>query len=75
MQINFVEIDCKQSLYGQLRGLAHIEARLERGEISPLPLVCSCFYELGCFARPLDYPERDRLQSIVEKKSSPTCLF
>ena len=64
-------VDCKQSLSGQSRGCAHSAARLERGGInekrlspSSPPLVCSSFFALGYFARPLDYPERDCLQSI-----------
>ena len=36
---------------------------------SPPPLVCSSFYALGYFARPLDYPGRDCLQS--RPKSEP----
>ena len=33
---------------------------------SPAPLVCSSFFAaLGYFAQPLDYPERDCLQSIA----------
>ena len=69
-----IVLNCKQS---HSRGCAHSAVRLEQGEIndkrlgekpfpfsrlspSPPPFVRSSF-----FARPLDYPERDCLQSII----------
>ena len=74
-----IVVDCKQSFSNQLRGCTHSAARLERGEINekrlgeispnPPPLVRSIFFALGYFARPLDYPERDCLQSTIADPS------
>ena len=35
----------------------------------PPPLVCSSFFALGYFAQPLDYPERDCLQSKLKENT------
>ena len=40
------------------------EASFSRLSPSPPPLVHSSFFALGYFPRPLDYPERDCVQSI-----------